>query len=144
VAITACAAAFKEARFSMSTIDQNLKRDSSTERNSEERLSAAQQQLLEIEARVIHALGIARSILAATQQEHRELRNHADRTRFEIYTEREFAGLLKVSVSTIARLRKAGKIEHLSVGNQIRYSTTNLFNVVQTFSTAGQLRSRKH
>ena len=44
----------------------------------------------------------------------------------QLITEREAARLLNISVSTLRRLRKAGKIKAQKVGSQVRYRIEDL------------------
>jgi hypothetical protein len=103
-------------------------------------IAAAQQKLAELEASMNLAVGLARASLVLVEQENVELRRESLARRTSFYTEREFAAILKVSVSTIARLRRAAKLEHLQVGNQIRYSSVHLERAHEIFSQGPKTR----
>jgi hypothetical protein len=109
-------------------------------------IATAQRQIAELEAAVNQAVGSARASLAVVEEENRELRRESMARSTSFYTEREFAALLKVSVSTIARLRRAAKLEHLQVGSQIRYSSVHIERAHELFSagrkaSSGRLKS---
>jgi hypothetical protein len=93
-------------------------------------IAAAEQKLAELEASMNLAIGAMRASLVLVEEENRELRRESIERRNEYYTEREFGAVLKVSEATMARLRRAGKLEHLMVGNQVRYTSAHLAQFV--------------
>lgn len=103
---------------------------------SDEKLAAARRQLAEAESVLLQALASARSLLAAIEEENRELRREAILSRPEFYTEEQFAALLQVSAATVARRRRAGRLPYLTVGTQIRYSSVHLTQLAVEQSTA--------
>jgi excisionase family DNA binding protein len=106
-------------------------------------IANAQQRLSEAEASMLQALGFARAALVLVENENLELRRENLARRTEFFTEREFAELLKVSVSTIARLRRAAKLEHLQVGSQIRYSSVHVEKAHEIFGREPKTRSTR-
>jgi len=86
----------------------------------------ARRQLIEAEASTMNALAAARHLINVLEEENRELRQA--RAQADIYTEKEFADLFKVSEQTIQRLRLSGKIKALYVGTQPRYSRAEHFD----------------
>ena len=97
-------------------------------------IAAAQQKLAELEASMSLAIGSVRASLVLVEEENRELRRESLERRTEYYTEREVALILKVSYSTVARLRAKGKLRYLRIGTQIRYSSEQLAMVGETFT----------
>jgi excisionase family DNA binding protein len=106
-------------------------------------IDAAKERLLEAERVIGQALALSRFALAQAEEENRKLHSTIRRSELLIFTEREFAQRLKVSKSTIARLRKKGVIKPLMVGNQIRYSSTLLAEVDEIFSLPARSNRRR-
>lgn len=93
--------------------------------NTDEHIALARGRLAEAEAALHTSLGAmasARAALVVVEEENRELRREALVRQTRFYTEREFAAILKVSESTIERLRLKGKLKHARVGLQVRYT----------------------
>jgi Helix-turn-helix domain len=111
--------------------------------SAEDKVAAARRRVGEAEASMLLALASARAVLSEVEEENRELRREALKRETQFYTEAEFAALLKVSESTIARARKSGQLQPLRVGVQIRYSSLNVEQAEQIFG-AKQQRSRPH
>jgi hypothetical protein len=122
VTITAVAAESKKATHMHTSRDP---RDSKFE--------TARRRLIEVEASIVQALTTARVSITELEEENHALRREALERRTEFYTEREFAALLKVSESTIRRLRKAHRIEPLMVGDSIRYSSLHVEQIHDIF-----------
>jgi len=109
--------------------------------NAEQKYTDARRRLMESEASVLQALAFARATITQLEEENRELRAQVTKTRVELFTEEEFAKLCKVSTSTIARARKAGKIEPLMIGSLVRYSSLDhLAQVGEIFSARRKAR----
>lgn len=100
---------------------------------TDERIAAARRQLAEVEADMLQALARVRALLVIVEEENRELRREALERKTEFYTEREVGAVLKVSYSTVTRLRKAGRLPYLQVGGQIRYTSVQLAQVGEIF-----------
>ena len=106
-------------------------------------IAAAQQRLAEAEASTLQALGHSRAALALVEEENRKLRREALDREMRFYTEGEFAQRLKVSKSTLQRLRLAHKLEYLLVGQQVRYSEVHIALALEVL-TAKAKAGRKH
>ncbi len=109
-------------------------------------IAGARQAALEAESHISLALGelaLVRSELSRVEEENRDLRVEAVKREMRFYTEREFAAILKVSLSTIARLRRAARLEHLQVGNQIRYSSVHLEKAHEIFGQGSKPGSKR-
>jgi len=87
----------------------------------------SRQQLIEAEGAAVRALAGARALIAELEEENRELRETAERSKDEIFTEEEFAELFKVSYSTMKRLRQKGQISPFWLGTMPRYSRAEHF-----------------
>lgn len=105
-------------------------------------IAAAQQKLAELEASMNLAVGLVRASLVSVEAENRDLRRESLERRTEYYTEREFAAVLKVSASTIERLRHAGKLKCLRVGNQVRYASMHLTQFAEEIAAKKKPRGR--
>lgn len=105
-------------------------------------IAAAQQKLAELEASMNLAVGLVRASLVLVEAENRDLRRESLERRTEYYTEREFAAVLKVSVSTVVRLRRAGKLKFVRVGNQVRYTSTHLAQFADELAERKKPRGR--
>lgn len=102
---------------------------------------AGKQRLIEAEATVLQALANARALVTQLEEENLGLRRQVAVKTIEIFTEREFAALCKVSAQTIAKLRRDGKIQPLKVGDQYRYtSVDHLQRVGEIFTARGKGR----
>lgn len=108
----------------------------------EDKVAAARTRLGEVEATVLQALASARATLNELEEANLQLRREALKRNTQFYTEQQFAALLKVSESTIARLRKAGKITPLMVGGQFRYSSLHVEQSHEIFGCTNQERRR--
>lgn len=106
-------------------------------------IANAHQRLAEAEASTLQALGCARGALALVEEENRELRREALDRKMLFYTEEEFAERLKVSRSTLQRLRRTHKLEYLLVGQQVRYSEVHVALAVEAL-TAKTTEGRRH
>lgn len=104
-------------------------------------IEVAQRQLAEFEVSTVQTVAVLRAQLIRIEEENRELRRESLQRRTEFYTEREFAQLLKVSESTIDRLRRVGKLKYMRVGNQIRYSSEDVAFAQETFAAKDQVRN---
>jgi excisionase family DNA binding protein len=111
------------------------------ERSAEEFIADARQKLLDLEGQMNQAFATARSVLSHVENKYREARKEALKSEIEFLTEKQLASRLQVSESTVARLRKKGKIQALSLGNRIRYSTNDLIKVDQLFRQASESRT---
>jgi beta-phosphoglucomutase-like phosphatase (HAD superfamily) len=104
----------------------------------------ARRQLVEAEGVAIRALASARALIGELEEENRKLRQSAERSHDEIFTEKEFAALFKVSQDTIERLRKSGKIFPYWLGSQPRYSRAEHFaHAAELFGTVKRRRNAK-
>jgi hypothetical protein len=108
-------------------------------------IAAARQAALEAESHIGVAMGMlahVRSELSRVEEENRNLKIEAAKQQTQFYTEREFAQLLKVSVATIARLRKDLRIDPSPYigGTLVRYSSVHLERAYEIF---GEGRKRK-
>lgn len=100
--------------------------------NTDDTIAAAHRQLAEAEAalqRSIGAVASARACLTVVEEENRELRRESLERRLEYFTEPEVAAIWKVSESTLARLRRARRIEHTLAGVLVRYSPAQVVQV---------------
>ena len=52
-----------------------------------------------------------------------------------LYTQEQAAKLLNLSTKTLYRLRKAGKLQFVRVGNAIRYDIESLRSLIQSTKT---------
>jgi len=107
----------------------------------------ARRQLIEAEASAVHALAAARALISELEEQNRQLREAAARGDDQIYTEKEFAKLFKVSWITIKRLRLEGKLSPFWFGTHPRYSraahvakAAEIFGVAEA---AGPKRTRQ-
>lgn len=89
-------------------------------------IAAAQQKLAELEASMNLIIGSLRASLVLVEEENRELRREALKRNTEFFTELEFAALVKVSVTTVKRLRRSGRLTHVRIGQLVRYTTAHL------------------
>ena len=110
-------------------------------------IAAARQAALEAESHIGVAMGMlahVRSELSRVEEENRNLKVEAAKRQTQFYTEREFAQLLKVSVATIARLRKDLRIDPSPYigGTLVRYSNVHLERAYEIFG-AGRKRKRR-
>lgn len=89
-----------------------------------ERFSELEQEL----ARVCSQL---RYQLTRAEEENDRLRREAESAALVIYTEEEAAGLLRMSLDTLQRLRKKKRLPHLRSGMLVRYSAPHLKRIVE-------------
>lgn len=106
----------------------------------EECIADTRQKLFELEGQMSQAFAAARSILSQVENQYREARKEALKSEIEFLTEKQLASRLQVSGTTVARLRRNGKLQPLTIGGCIRYSTNDLLKVDQSFREAGQSR----
>jgi len=110
----------------------------------EEKCAVARRLILELEARDRQTFALAMKALGELEEDVRELRREAAKRNIEIFTEEEFAAKFKVSPSTIARERKAGRIEPLAMGqNIVRYSSLQFERAHEIFRARPKLVGRK-
>lgn len=115
---------------------------------TDDRLATAWRELTELEALVHQALGAARGSLVVVEDENRRLRQEALRRRPEFYTEREFAKMLKVSESTLKRIRAKHSLDHMLVGSgdgrqQVRYSSQQVESAQEKLKAVEEQKTRK-
>lgn len=108
-----------------------------------DQLAAARRRVLEAEASMLHALASARSALSSAEEQIHEMRRQELKRRTEFFTEQEFADMLRVSESTIARLRKRGTLQPLMVGGLIRYSSLHVEQAHEIFAQSGSTGQAK-
>jgi len=110
----------------------------------EDRLGAARQILLEMEARESNNFALARKVLGEMEEDVRALRMEVGRKQIEIFTEEEFAAKLKISVTTLRRIRREGRVQPLQLTEKtIRYSSLQLERVHEIFPRAARSGLRK-
>lgn len=105
-------------------------------------IAGARQVALEAESYMRLALGElerVRSALSRVEEENRDLRVEAAKRQSQFYTESEFAQLLKISKSTLQRLRKDLRIDPPPyIGCRVRYSSVHLERAYAIFGDGGK------
>jgi hypothetical protein len=107
---------------------------------AEEKIQALRNLLVQAEAQHSQTIVLARKALGEIEDDVRELRREAAKRDTRIFTEAEFAALFKVSPETMARERKAGRIQPLEMGqNVVRYSSLQLEGAHEIFRSRPKL-----
>jgi len=109
-------------------------------------IAGARQTAVEAESHINAALGAlaqVRSALARVEEENRDLRVEAAKRQMQFYTESEFARLLKVSASTLARMRQKFRIDPPPyIGFRVRYSNVHLERAYEIFDEGRKQKKR--
>lgn len=122
---------------------------STTTNTTESKFAEAQNAILNLQSEFEQKCAFARHLLMQAEEEIRQLKADAAATHLVNYTEEEAADALRVSLSTLRRLRKdyGRGFPHWRAGDLVRFTNFHLVEITELLSgradAASEARTKK-